>query len=156
MNEKISKKVGEAHAFSVVFAGIFNKTPGVVKELLGEHSDSVIETTSQQISELGSIIDEEGVTEIVTTKSEKTSNKISEMGEFYVGDDWDDSAEVLEWLSFFLGAAVIHWQLVVGAAKEMDNPEFERITEEGADYYATLLNVARRKAEDIGKERAQG
>ena len=153
MNEKIAKKVGEAYAFSRVLKELKEKTPKVLDELLGDYSDSVSFASEGQISNLEKLSEEFSMKEIVVIKAEKTSKKITEMGDFYVGDDWDDSAEVLEWMSFFLGAAIVHWQLILGAAKKMNHSEFISVSEDGVGYYTQLLDKAKMKAEEIGAER---
>ena len=153
MNEKIAKKIGEAYAFSIVLKELKVKTSDVFIELFGDDSKNVLEVSSMQIKSLEELSKEFSMKDTVITKAEKTSKKITEMGEFYVGNDWDDSAEVLEWMSFFLGAAIVHWQLILGAAKKMNNKEFELICNDGVDYYSQLLNKAKLKAEEIGAER---
>jgi len=155
MNEKVSKKIGEAYAFSIVLKELNNKAPEVLKELLGDLSNNINETTSLQISKFDEIVNNAGTTEVVKIKSEKTSKKISDMGEFYVGDDWDDSAEVLEWFSFFLGAAIIHWQLILGCGRELKNEELASVSEEGVKYFETLIEEAKKKAAEIGRDRAR-
>jgi len=154
MNEKIAKKIGEAYAFSVVLKEIKEKTPGVFTELFDTESEKISDVSINQISSLEKLSEEFSMKDVVIIKAEKTSKKISEMGDFYVGDDWDDSAEVLEWMSFFLGAAIVHWQLILGAAKKIENTEFVSISKDGVDYYSQLLDKAKIKAEEIGAERA--
>ena len=92
--------------------------------------------------------------EVVLPKSERTAEKITKMGDMYVGDDWDDAAEVLEWMSFFVGGAIVHWQLITGAAKEMDHEHFENTAGVGTEYYETLMKQLKASATQIGKERA--
>jgi hypothetical protein len=154
MNEKVSKKIGEAYAFSMVLQDLNNKVPEVLKELLSELSESINEATNLQISKFDEIVEQARTTDIVKSKAEKTSAKITNMGEFYVGDDWDDSAEVLEWFSFFVGAAIIHWQLILGCGRELENEELISVSEEGVKYFESLLSESKKKAESIGRERA--
>jgi hypothetical protein len=156
MNEKVSKKIGEAYAFSTVLNNINSKTPEVLKELLGEEAEKIPSVSDGQISQLDEIIDSAGTTEIVKTKAEKTGNKITEMGDFYVGDDWDDSAEVLEWFSFFLGAAIIHWQLILGAGEELKNEKLIETAGSGVKYFENLLSISKESAAKVGVERARG
>jgi hypothetical protein len=156
MNEKVAKKIGEAYAFSQVLIELYRKTSSVFNELLESHTATLTHTASEQITQLNIVAEAGGMGDVVREKATRTGEKITEMGEFYVGDDWSDSAEVLEWLSFFLGAAVIHWQLIAGAAQELSDDSFERTARDGAAYYAALLDVARVKAEAIGHARAQG
>ena len=131
------------------------RLPEVLEALLGEHASGITEITAKQQTDLQELAETAGMGDMMLEKAARTQKKITEMGESYVGDDWDDSAEVLEWLSFFLGAAVIHWQLITGSAKELGDERFIRVAGDGAEYYFTLLNTARSKAEDIGRARAQ-
>ncbi|MEM9336345.1 MAG: hypothetical protein AAGA35_00620 [Patescibacteria group bacterium] len=153
MNEKIAKKVGEAHAFAAVLNKTFTDHSAVMGELFGTHAEGITNTAIEQQKGLEAVATAAGMDEVVTTKSGKTGEKITKMGEMYVGDDWDDVAEVLEWMSFFIGGAVIHWQLIVGAAKEMDNSDFQTTAEAGAEYYHTLLHQLKDYAEQVGKDR---
>jgi hypothetical protein len=155
MNEKVAKKIGEAYAFAEVFGELALKFPVLMKELFLQDSANIRSATDLQKGDLDKIISASGMADVVKAKVEKTSKKITEMGEFYVGDAWDDPAEVLEWMSFFLGAAVIHWQLIVGCGKGLPDNNLGETASKGASYYAGLLEVAREKAESIGLARAQ-
>ena len=155
MTEKIAKKVGEAYAFATVLHTTFTNNTKVMEELLGDHAGTVLDTTSKQLADLKNIAEATNTTDTILPKAEKTGVKITGMGETYVGDDWDDVAEVLEWMSFFVGGAIVHWQLIAGAAKEMNHEEFISVAETGAAYYAELMTQLRTYAEVVGKERAQ-
>ena len=72
-----------------------------------------------------------------------------------LGDDWDDVAEVLEWMSFFVGGAIVHWQLVTGSAEEMKHDHFGNIAGVGTEYYVSLMKQLREYSVVIGKARAQ-
>jgi hypothetical protein len=155
MNEKVAKKIGEAYAFARVLGQLSEGEPVLFKDLFSQDALNIKSATDMQIVDLDVVARVGGVVEIVHGKAGRTSKKITEMGEFYVGNDWDDSAEVLEWLSFFLGAAVIHWQLIGGCAKGLSDKDFEGVASRGTQYYAGLLELARVKAESIGFSRAQ-
>lgn len=155
MTEKVAKKIGEAYAFATVLSDTFASNTEVMSELFGDHAESILERTKIQQEELADIAQEEGMAEIVLPKAERTGTKITKMGEMYVGDDWDDVAEVLEWMSFFVGGAIVHWQLIAGAAEEMDNEHFGNVAGVGTEYYAALMNQLRSYATVVGKTRAQ-
>jgi len=155
MTEKTAKKIGEAYAFAQVLSDTFESNTEVMTELLGDHAESVLEITRVQREELADIADENGVSEIVLPKAERTGTKITKMGEMYVGDDWDDVAEVLEWMSFFVGGAIVHWQLITGSADEMDHEHFGNVTGVGTEYYALLMKQLREYSVTVGKARAQ-
>jgi len=155
MNEKIAKKVGEAYAFSYVLKDLYHKTPDTLDVILGSHSASLVSTVEDQMKGLEEVSSFFSMKEIVLPKAERTKLKILHMGDFYVGDDWDDEAEVLEWLSFFLGGALIHWQLVYGAAREIGDKDFIKVTKDGVDYFSSLLKKAKESAEAVGVARTK-
>ncbi|MCI5050794.1 MAG: hypothetical protein MRY57_00600 [Candidatus Pacebacteria bacterium] len=155
MTEKVAKKIGEAYAFAQVLTDTFTSNEDVMSELFGDHADAILDIAKAQREELADIADEFGMSEIVLPKAEKTGAKLTKMGEMYVGDDWDDVAEVLEWMSLFVGGAIVHWQLIVGSAEEMDHTHFGNIAGVGTEYYAKLMEQLREYSKVIGKARAQ-
>lgn len=155
MTEKIAKKIGEAYAFSEVLNNLKEANGAVITDLVSEEiATKISSATESHKTQLLEVISSGELAEIVTTKAAKTGAKITEMGEFYVGDDWDDAAEVLEWLSFFVGAAIIHWRLILGAAKKMEHAEFEKVSAEGVEFYEKVFEVLKTRAEKIGEDRS--
>lgn len=154
MNEKVAKKIGEAYAFAHVLSDTFSENTEVMTLVFGGYAENIIETTQSQRMNLKSIIEKYSMTEMVLEKAERTGSKISGMGQTYVGDDWDDAAEVLEWMSFFVGGAIVHWQLIAGSAEEMNDHEFKTCAERGTEYYTNLMKQLRSFATNIGKQRA--
>lgn len=155
MTEKTAKKIGEAYAFAKVLSDTFESNTGVMTELLGGHANSLLEITRVQQEELTDIVSECGMSEVVLPKAQRTGSKITKMGEMYVGDDWDDIAEVLEWMSFFVGGAIVHWQLITGSAAEMDNEHFGNVAGVGVEYYSALMEQLKDYSVIVGKARAQ-
>ncbi len=156
MNEKVAKKVGEAYAFSQILNNLYSDYPAVVEELLEDKSTDIENKTSGHISGLERVAQELEMHEVVVTKAEKTVSKITGMGETYVGDEWDNPVEVLEWMSFFLGAAIIHWNLILGSAQEMGHDDFASVAGDGLSYFQELFQALTDKSEEVGKARAQG
>lgn len=154
MNEKITKKVGEAYAFAQVLEVTFANNTSVMTELLQDVADTVTSTASAQKEALAAICEAAGTTDILMPKVEKTAAKITKMGEMYVGDDWDDAAEVLEWMSFFVGGAIVHWQLIAGAGAEMDDESLIDAATSGVAYYESLMTQLKIAATDTGIARA--
>lgn len=156
MNEKVAKKIGEAHAFAHVLRDTYQSYESVMSELLGTYADSALETTNDQVSKLTTIAEEAGTTGIVLPKAERTITKITKMAEMYVGDEWDNPVEVLEWMSFFVGGAIVHWQLIAASGDAMDNEALAKLATEGANYYSDLMEQLRSYAVTIGRARAEG
>lgn len=154
MNEKVAKKIGEAYAFAHVLSDTFNENTDVMTLIFGDHAEGIIEATQSQRMELKNIVEKHNMTEMVLEKAERTGSKISGMGQTYVGDDWDDAAEVLEWMSFFVGGAIVHWQLITGSGEEMNEQSLKECAGKGTTYYAQLMEQLRNFALSIGKQRA--
>ncbi len=154
MNEKITKKIGEACAFASVLEVTYQANETVMKELLGGMAGAVVKTAASQKTALQSLCDEAGTTNILMPKVEKTATKITSMGEMYVGDDWDDAAEVLEWMSFFVGGAIVHWQLIAGAGEAMGHTALKRVSDAGVVYYTELMDQLKIAATKVGVERS--
>ena len=155
MNEKVAKKIGEAHAFARVLSTTFSSNKSVMSELFGDYAPAILDVTAGQRSDLGAIAGKYEMSDIVLPKSERTAAKITTMGEMYVGDDWDDVAEVLEWMSFFVGGAIVHWQLIAGSAEVMQDEELLSIAQTGTGYYADLMSQLRLYSVVVGGERAR-
>lgn len=109
MNHKAIRKYAEVAAF-VALAGEMHRRAGTV---LQDHSPRI----SQQLR----TIDSTGLPavadvgrEAFEAKLAKTTEKLTSMMELYVGDEWDNPVEVLEWSSFFAGAAAAHCAVTDG------------------------------------------
>ena len=76
------------------------------------------------------------------------------MRDMYVGDQWDNTTELLEWSGFFEGAAVVHWALVRGAAEGMNDETLMTLAEEGKNYRYELLELAENELEAKGQDKA--
>lgn len=155
MNEKITMKVGEAGAFAAVLEATYQANEKVMKELLGKKAGAVVKTAASQQTALKSLCDEAGTVSALMPKIEKTAKKITSMGEMYVGDQWGDSAEVLEWMSFFVGGAIVHWQLIAGAGEAMGHTALKRVADTGVVYYTELQDQLKVAASSVGAARSQ-
>lgn len=153
MNEKVAKKIGEAYAFASVLEETFIKNQEVIQTLFDTYADMMIETVRSQQEDLKTLSEVSGTSDIVLPKAERTSEKIQKMADMYVGDEWDNPVEVLEWMSFFIGGAIVHWQLIAGSAEAMEHESFQAVAQEGADYYSALLDELKEYSITIGKER---
>jgi len=123
-------------------------------ELLGATAGTVLSTMAEQKAALHAICDAADTTDVLLPKVEKTVTKITNMGEMYVGHEWDDAAEVLEWMSFFVGGAIVHWQLIAGAGAAMNDEMLTDAATSGVVYYEALMTQLKQAAIVVGEERS--
>jgi len=134
MNEFQAKKLGEILAFETLSAQFFEKTKGTLKEKFSEESlNEIIEKNTLRTAKIKEISEINNASEITIPKSEKTIQKLIQMQDKYIGDEWDNPAELLEWLGFFEGAAIVHLKLVEGMAEKIENEELKTLTKEAVE-----------------------
>lgn len=136
MDEFSAKKLGEVLAFTKVGKDIINKS-----NLFTEKLDKF----SGFEKEILKFVDIYKISEITLPKSEKTSIKLARMAEMYVGDEWDNPHEVMEWLGFFEGAAFVHWKLIEGVAAKLSDNELLSLTQQNIEFHKNFL-------EEVGKK----
>ncbi|MFT5360108.1 MAG: hypothetical protein ACI88L_000590 [Candidatus Paceibacteria bacterium] len=156
MNKKVAKKIGEAYAFAQVLQDTYQSNESVMKDLFGLHAEGINKTVEAQIAALHAVSEETEMTEVVVPKAERTGGKISKMADMYVGDEWDNPVEVLEWMSFFVGGAIVHWQLIAGSGEAMGHEGLHELASNGVQYYSDLMEQLRKYAVEVGKDRALG
>lgn len=151
----IAKKIGEVIAFCSVGAETFEKGKEAFAKTFGEaHIEETIGKLKDYRDTLEASFEEEEMKATALTKSEATGGKLRAMRDMYVGDEWDNPAELCEWSGFFEGAAIVHWQLVAGAAEGMGNSSLKVIAEENIRLHQNFLNHASEALKKIGKGRA--
>lgn len=134
MNEFTAKKLAEVQAFVDTGRAIW------------ERSNSFGSTAPQAVTilqaaakvNLASSIPEDKQ-ELFNTKVQKTTQKLTAMMELYIGDEWDNPVEVLEWSSFFAGAGAAHAGLTKSAT-ETSAPELSKSLGSLEQAYRDLLD----------------
>lgn len=150
MNEFSARKLGEVLAFCNAGIEIFKKGEGALKGLLNEEYQQTINTLQEQAIEIESIANQAGVWEVTSKKAEGTKNKLLSMSEMYIGDEWDNPTELMEWFGFFEGAAIMHWELVEGSGQGLKDEHLESLANKNIEFHRNLLD----KFGDLIKEYA--
>src|SRR4051812_7468898 len=140
MNTFISKKLGEVLAFSRIGKDTVEEgKEGFLKilsesdlEEIGEKCDS-LETGILAFAKKKHCVDE------VEESAEETDKKVRDMRDEYVGGEWDQADEVLEWMGFYTGAALVHWHLIMGAAESLDQGDLRSLSAGAVDFYMGLF-----------------
>jgi hypothetical protein len=139
MNEFVGKKLGELLAFSRVGNDTYEKGRAALVEALGAEKVADIEEKNRMHGdEIMRLATEGGVIDTTLAKAAATEEKLKKMRDMYVGDQWDNATELMEWSGFFEGAAVVHWAL----------------TEEGVNWHYEMIELAEGHLETIGQDKA--
>jgi hypothetical protein len=154
MNEFTARKLGEVLAFSRVGQDTFAKgREALVSEVL-PHLDDLITGLKEHAEKILEIADQAGMSEVTTKKAEATGQKLEAMRDMYVGDEWDNAAELLEWSGFFEGAAVVHWELVAGAGEALNDTAIQDLAQSGITFHTSLLNSVSDSIRALGTKKA--
>lgn len=142
LTEKQFNKMGEVLAFENLLVDTFSKGHDALLDVMEES-----EITDEYKSKAGkyAVMVQEyaekfGGWDVVSAKAEKTFEKLSKMRDMYIGDSWDEAAEVLEWMGFQEGAAVVHWGLIEKVAEQVNNEELNGFANEVATFHHDLLH----------------
>lgn len=154
MNEFVGKKLGEVLAFSRLGVELFERGETALKTVFEDY-DRVVENFRKQAGEVEQAAAGGEVAGITADKAEATLGKLRGMMVTYIGDQWDNPAELLEWMGFFEGAAIVHWRLVEGAASELENDALHELAQFGVNLHDGLLTRAQEAITQIGAKRAK-
>lgn len=155
MNEFASKKLGEVLAFEKVSLEIATKAVEAINSTFGNSFSEELNNHSQKcIDEIDLISEEMGVMDVVGSKAEKTGDKLRSMQDLYLQkeEDWEDPAEIMEWLGFFEGAAIVHWSLVRGVSSKLNNEKLKSLAQEGVSHHKDFLNKVEEKISEYASE----
>lgn len=145
MNEFTVKKLAEVQAFIGIGSTILergNKYDGMAPD-----AATIIEATTRV--SLASAIPE-SMQETFRAKVDKTTSKLEQMMELYIGDEWDNPVEVLEWSSFFAGAGAAHAGLTKSATEASD-PELSKSLGSLEQAYKDLLSAVISRLQEVAK-----
>jgi hypothetical protein len=156
MNDYIARKTGEVLAFAETALNTLEKGKSGFEQILDPELFSTIrETNADHKEQIAVIADEFAVAAAVNKKAEMTGKKLQSMRDLYVGEEWNNPAELLEWSGFFEGAAIVHWQLVEGAAEALHIEKLQELAASAIEFHQDLLETVSIKLRDIGIKKAQ-
>lgn len=148
IHEFTAKKLGEVVAFSRIGCELAERGGDAFVAALGTAAGSF--QTELQALEAAAI---ERGSEVTAAKAEKTTVKLRAMMEQYIGDEWDNPVEILEWLSFFTGAGSAHWALLGGVADETGDADLRELAKTGQQQYHQYLHTTIESLQTAGKDR---
>jgi hypothetical protein len=140
INQFTAKKLGEVHAFAKAGIDTFERgRPALLEIFSKDELDRTVKEFHTHFETIEEIAKEAGVLETVLTKSEGTQTKLTSMRDAYVGDEWHNPAELLEWLGFFEGSALVHWSLALGASEALEERRLEDLCRLALELHETML-----------------
>jgi hypothetical protein len=155
INEFTAKKLGEVLAFTRVSTDTITKGHSALVQVLGEEKvQDMLDKNRIHGEEVIRISTDAGAIDITLQKAEKTEAKLQKMRDDYVGDEWDNPTELLEWGGFFEGAAIVHFALVRGIAESLNDEGFLMLAQEGVNYHYEILDLIESELGSLGQNRA--
>lgn len=157
MNEFTAKKLGEVLAFAEVSIDTFEKGhDAMISVLSTDMVETVVSECQIHIDAIKKIAEQSGQQSVTLKKSEATILKLRAMRDLYVGEQWDNGTELLEWSGFFEGAAVVHWALVRGCAEQTENSDLIELSLSATNLHHKILHNAGEILTEVGKKKSQG
>lgn len=155
MNEFVTKKLGEVLAFNRLGTETLEKGRAVLATALGEEKIvDMEEKNHMHVEGIMKIATDEGVIDALLAKADATEKKLRGMRDLYIGDNWNNPTEILEWSGFFEGAAIVHWAVIRGAAEGMNNEELLTFAEEGINWHYEVLELCESELSQTGTDKA--
>jgi len=154
MTEFSARKLGEVLAFSVVGAETLEKGRPALESVFGtDKVASMVETHKAHAAAIEKAATDAGMAEVTMKKAEGTGGKLRTMRDMYVGEEWENPAELMEWLGFFEGAAVVHFSLVHGSGEALKNAEVTSIATQGTEFHNSILQEVVRAIAEYAKKK---
>ncbi|MBX4187579.1 MAG: hypothetical protein KW793_00395 [Candidatus Doudnabacteria bacterium] len=155
MNQFTAKKLGEVLAFTNIGLEILKQGKTALVKILGQNSvDALTKMNMEQVSNIQEIAEQKNMLSAVEQKAHGTEEKLRKMQALYLQDKWEDESELLEWLGFFEGAALVHWKLVEGVAQQSDDSFLSRLVNKGLTMHQALLFKVSEAIKRVGKHKA--
>ncbi len=121
--------MGEVLAFAKFGEDTMKKGEKALMETFGEaFMKEFFESNTHHIDSLYEIANEHKMQDVMCDKSAKTFAKFEKMRDVYLHDEWDDAIEIMEWLGFFEGAAIVHWSLISGHSLKEENNKLHELS----------------------------
>lgn len=141
MQDYATKKLAEVEAFCKISGEILERAGTDFDEKYGSLAAILDELAAQTVIDAVTIEQHE----VFDAKLQKTEAKLADMMDLYIGDEWDNPVEVLEWCSFFTGAASAHCALASGLEEDLQD-QLQGMSERFEDALHQTINDLRLSA----------
>ncbi len=149
MNEFTAKKLGEVQAFARIGLELAERGCDAFQSALG------MEQAQKFVNDMGALesASTNHGTEITATKAEATTAKLRTMMEQYIGDEWDNPVELLEWMSFYAGSGSAHAALVASAATAGGHTDVATVASQAKGQFHDYLHLTVEALAQVGTEK---
>lgn len=155
MSPFVLTKIGEVRAFARIGKDICVKAEAGLLGMLDEIEVSDLRDAFNELEadtrDLGLEKEDESEVQRSCDESEK---KITVMRDMYIGGKWDAEDEVLEWMGFYTGGAIVHWHLLHGAAEALEHTALRDLCVDALDLYKDLFVTDEEFLQELGAIRA--
>ncbi len=155
LNTFSAKKLGEVLAFALVGQETWEKGSAALESVFPDRVGEIMKEHIDQSTAIRNLAEEAKIWEETATKAKETGTKLQTMRDGYIGDAWNDPAELLEWLGFFEGAAFMHWKLVEGIADSVGHDALPELVGRSISFHHDLLLECAEAIKDVGGERSK-
>jgi|GEM_PF-1240715 hypothetical protein len=158
MNDYTAKKLGEVMAFVRVGGEQIKKSKTALLEAMDEvEVERILHMYEEHERQMSDLADASLKSEIIKTKALATADKIRAMSNLYMKEesDWEDPSEVIEWLGFFEGGAIVHFKLAQAAAETLGLLEVSTFTTAGVNAHSGLLEDLKIAIKRVVKNKAE-
>lgn len=158
MTEFSARKLGEVLAFARIGTDTIERGRTALETVFGgaEGVDALLAANAQHAAEIEAMALAAGVSETTLAKAEGTAAKLGQMRDLYVGDQWDNAVELMEWSGFFVGAAIVHWSLVAGAAEGLDSDAMGTLAHQALGFHQGVFDTVNVKIAEYARNRETG
>lgn len=155
MNPFILEKIGEVLALARVGSDTCIKGKAAFEKILDTEEVSTLHESFIQL-EKDILIFEFDTDErtVIDNSAKEAEIKITSMRDTYVDGQWDAEDEVLEWMGFYTGAALVHWELLAGTADAIVHVELQELSYSALDLYQDIFVSDEEFLREIGSARS--
>lgn len=155
MTEFSARKLGEVMAFARVGTDTIERGRAALETVFEGAAgvDALLAANAGHAEALAAMADGAGMGEVTRAKAEATGGKLRQMRDLYVGDQWDNPVELMEWSGFFVGAAIVHWELVRGAADGMGDEAMRALADDALAFHKGSFGTVSEKIAAYAKDR---
>ncbi len=142
VDEQTARKMGEVLAFAKLGDETFKKGQESLSSVLGQKFlNEFFSQNDVQIDALYEIAGGGEIEERMCQNLEKTYEKLATMRGLYLKEeDWRDATEIMVWLGFFEGAAIVHWRLILGLSEKHKIAGLAELANKAINFHQSLFD----------------